>query len=71
MEVFRTSKSPVGGHALCVVGYDDNVGGGAFKIANSWGKNWGKSGHAFISFSDMEKLIKQNGEVCLAIENKF
>lgn len=56
MEVFRTSKSPVGGHALCVVGYDDNVGGGAFKIANSWGKNWGKSGFFWLRYKDLDMV---------------
>jgi C1A family cysteine protease len=56
MEVFRTSKYPVGGHALCVIGYDDNVGGGAFKIANSWGKNWGKSGFFWLRYKDLDMV---------------
>ncbi|MFM2038445.1 MAG: hypothetical protein RL432_1384 [Bacteroidota bacterium] len=56
MDVFRSSKYPVGGHALCVVGYDDNVGGGAFKIANSWGKNWGKSGFFWLRYKDLDMV---------------
>jgi hypothetical protein len=67
--LMRVTGKLTGGHAYVINGVDKNKK--LFRIKNSWGKNWGKSGHAFISFSDMEKLIKQNGEVCLAIENKF
>jgi C1A family cysteine protease len=30
------------GHAVTLVGYDDEKYGGAFEIMNSWGLNWGK-----------------------------
>lgn len=56
MDLFRNGKYPVGGHALCVVGYDDNVGGGAFKIANSWGKSWGKSGFFWLRYKDLDMV---------------
>jgi C1A family cysteine protease len=46
----------VAGHALCIVGFDDEVAGGAFKIANSWGKNWGKDGFCWIKYTDLEVL---------------
>ena len=67
--VIRAVGRIVGGHAYVINGVDTKTK--LFRIKNSWGREWGKSGHAFISFTDMEKLIKQNGEVCLAIENKF
>lgn len=39
------SEAPVGGHALCLVGYQDSPhspGGGFFIVRNSWGTtNWG------------------------------
>jgi len=56
MEIFRNSRYPVGGHALCIVGYDDQLGGGAFKIANSWGKNWGKSGFFWLRYRDLDMV---------------
>jgi len=46
-----------GGHAICLVGYDDNhvnTGSkdpnGAFKFINSWGTDWGHSGYGWISY---------------------
>ena len=56
IENFRNNKYRAGGHALCIVGYDDNMGGGAFKIANSWGGNWGKSGFCWLRYSDLDIL---------------
>lgn len=39
------------GHAVAVVGYDDNKYGGAFKILNSWGPNWGDNGYFWLPYS--------------------
>ena len=43
---------PVGGHAMCVVGYNDKKFGGAFLLQNSWGKEWGQDGYAWVSYDD-------------------
>ena len=67
--VIRVLGRVAGGHAYVINGIDRNTN--LFRIKNSWGKTWGKSGHAFISFTDMARLIREKGEVCLAIENKF
>ena len=40
------SKIGFGGHAQCVVGYDDKKYGGAFLLMNSWGPQWGNNGFA-------------------------
>ena len=58
-----------GGHAYVINGVDTKTK--LFRIKNSWGINWGQQGHAFISFTDMTRLIKERGEICLAIENNF
>ncbi|MFY9243085.1 MAG: C1 family peptidase [Polaribacter sp.] len=46
------------GHAMVVVGYDDNKAGGAFEIMNSWGSNWGQNGFFWIKYADFERQIK-------------
>lgn len=50
------SDFAVSGHAMCIIGYDDQVGGGAFKLVNSWGKEWGKSGFCWLRYKDLEIL---------------
>jgi hypothetical protein len=42
------------GHALTVIGYDDNKFGGAFEIVNSWGTDWGNKGFIWIKYSDFK-----------------
>jgi hypothetical protein len=52
--------SVLGGHAVLVCGV--NIKENRFTIRNSWGKSWGMDGNAYISFPDMEKLLKDRGE---------
>ena len=52
-----------GGHALSLIGYDDNKEGGCFEIINSWGKEWGDNGKIWIKYSDFEKLVYEVYEV--------
>ena len=40
-----------GGHAVAAVGYDDNRYGGAFKIINSWSRNWGDGGYFWLPYT--------------------
>jgi hypothetical protein len=40
------------GHAMCVIGYDDNKLGGCFIVANSWGGSWGDKGFVYIKYQD-------------------
>ncbi|EGV27865.1 peptidase C1A papain [Thiorhodococcus drewsii AZ1] len=39
-----------GGHAITIVGYDDNRYGGAFKVINSWGTDWGDNGYFWLTY---------------------
>lgn len=63
------ASAVVGGHAMAVVGYNDNVccdvngngtieasERGAFKIANSWGTNWKNDGYVWVLYDALNKV---------------
>jgi hypothetical protein len=49
----------MGGHAMCLVGYDDNLAGGSVQIMNSWGPEWGKNGLGWVRYKDFMKFNKE------------
>ena len=49
---------PSGGHAMCVLGYDDNRHGGTFEIQNSWGQDWGDGGYVYVTYEDFGEYVK-------------
>jgi Papain family cysteine protease len=49
----------MGGHAMCVIGYDDNLEGGAFQIMNSWGEKWGEKGLGWVRYQDFMRFNKE------------
>lgn len=59
---------PTGGHAMCVLGYDDNRHGGTFEVQNSWGQDWGEGGYVYISYEDYEEYVTQ--AIVLELENQ-
>ncbi len=48
-----------GGHAMCLIGYDDTKDGGAFEIMNSWGEDWGDKGFFWIKYKDFPKHVDE------------
>ncbi len=57
-------KDGFGGHAMCVVGYDDykEYDGqkvGAFLIMNSWGKQYGKDGFIWVPYKVFQKFVNE------------
>ena len=64
--LIRATGPIAGGHAYVINGVATNSQ--LFRLKNSWGRGWGQGGHAYISFSDMDRLIFEQGEICLATE---
>ena len=46
--------TPGKGHAICLVGYDDDME--AFKFMNSWGDDWCLGGYGYIAYSLIERF---------------
>ncbi len=49
----------LGGHAMCVIGYDDYIEGGAFQVMNSWGEEWGEEGLCWIRYNDFDYFTRE------------
>ena len=48
-----------GGHAMCVVGYDDKKYGGSLLLMNSWGPEWGNNGFAWVRYGDFNYYVRE------------
>lgn len=66
--VMRPTGKSIGGHAYLINGIDNTKE--LFRVKNSWGQSWADRGHAYISFSNFEKLLSGHSEACVAFENK-
>jgi len=68
--VYNTAAGQnLGGHAVTIVGYDDNRYGGAFKVINSWGRSWGDDGYFWLPYSFAARDILSEAYVLLDAEN--
>ncbi len=54
------SGNALGGHAVTVVGYDDNKYGGAFKVINSWGTSWGDGGYFWLPYNTSVLMVSMS-----------
>jgi len=59
----HTTTASRGGHAMCVVGYDDNKAGGAFEIMNSWGTRWGDKGFVWVKYGDFGNHAQSGNDI--------
>lgn len=44
----RRGESPIGGHCMLIVGYDDTKR--LYKVRNSWSRLWGLNGYFFVPY---------------------
>ncbi|MEO6254345.1 MAG: C1 family peptidase [Ferruginibacter sp.] len=51
------SQAGFGGHAMCVIGYDDRKQ--AFQIMNSWGPQWGVNGIGWVRYADFKEFVRE------------
>ncbi|MDY6992188.1 MAG: C1 family peptidase [Pseudomonadota bacterium] len=60
--VYNTADTYEGEHAVTIVGYDDDKFGGAFKVMNSWGTDWGDNGYFWLTYDFTTHKVKIDGQ---------
>lgn len=55
-----------GGHCYLAVGY--SVRRNAIRVLNSWGRDWGQHGRAWLAYADFDKLIREDGEAGMGLD---
>ena len=60
--VIESDEGDIGGHAMVAVGYDNTKQ--AFRIQNSWGRNWGDGGYGWFSY----EFWRRNARVAYVID---
>lgn len=61
----RVDGEQVGGHAILLHGV--NVRGQYARLYNSWGPDWSPAGSGKISFADLGRLLREDGECCVPV----
>lgn len=61
--VYEPDSISVGGHAMTIVGYDDDKYGGSFEVINSWGPTWGNEGYMWIRYPDFAESVRYGFEL--------
>ena len=56
-----------GGHAICIVGFDDNRK--LFKFKNSWSRKWADQGYGYLSYQYIRKYCVDAWSATDLIEN--
>jgi hypothetical protein len=61
----RATGQVEGGH--CITAMAVQPSGRRVGLVNSWGLDWGKGGHCWITYDDLEKLLHDQGEQCIPV----
>lgn len=65
--IIQRQNSPLrGGHAYLCIGY--SAPRGLFRCVNSWGADWGQRGRFWIAGEELDHLLLDGGEACVATE---
>ncbi len=51
----KSGENPLGGHAICAVGYNDKKK--VIKFKNSWSSEWGDTGFGYLPYAYIEKYM--------------
>lgn len=62
----RVAGTIRGGHAVVCLGYNEYTDRVVFQ--NSWGLSWGVKGRFQLGYTDAERLLAEDGEVCSPTE---
>lgn len=73
----KTTDTPIGGHAYRINWYDTKKDG--YLVFNSWGNEWGIpilgqttfTGTGYLRRADLERLLREDGEVASATQVKI
>ncbi|MFA5099681.1 MAG: C1 family peptidase [Candidatus Omnitrophota bacterium] len=57
----------VGGHAICIVGYNDKKS--LFKFKNSWSSRWAQKGYGFLPYAYMQRYCSDAWSATDLIDN--
>jgi hypothetical protein len=64
--VIRPTGHLRGGHAILCNGFSNKTA--LFRLHNSWGDEWGIGGACYISWDDLEMLLRRDGEACVPVK---
>lgn len=67
MPMPQGSEDPVGGHAICIAGYDDTRK--LFKFKNSWSQAWADKGYGYLKYEYLEQYCTDAWSATDLIEN--
>lgn len=63
----KRDEESVGGHAICIVGYNNVTK--SFKFKNSWGKKWADHGYGYLPYVYLQKYCSDAWSATDLIEN--